>query len=112
LFSPGSVRRFHINFPDPWWKSRQQKRRVVGPALMDELVTALEPGGEVHIMTDIFDIALEGMFVLESEPVRFINVRAPWSFYPDNPWGSRSRREDQCAADGSRVWRLLYRRID
>ena len=31
LFADGSVRRFFLNFPDPWFKSRQHKRRVIGP---------------------------------------------------------------------------------
>jgi tRNA (guanine-N7-)-methyltransferase len=30
LFPPGSVSRFFVNFPDPWFKHRQRKRRVVG----------------------------------------------------------------------------------
>jgi tRNA (guanine-N7-)-methyltransferase len=110
LFSPRSVRRVHVNFPDPWWKTRQHKRRVVGPALVAELAEVLEPGGEIHVMTDIFDIAMEAMATLEEAgPRRFVNAREPWSFYPDNPWNARSRREQQCEGDGSRVWRLLYR---
>lgn len=122
LFAPRSVRRFHVNFPDPWWKSRQHKRRVVGKDLIGDLAEALEPGGEVHVMTDIFDIALEAMASLESfegrpaaedaGPVaaaRFVNARAPWSFHDTNPWGAVSRRERQCAREGVRVWRLLYR---
>jgi tRNA (guanine-N7-)-methyltransferase len=114
LFSPRSVRRFHVNFPDPWWKSRQRKRRVVGEGLVDDLAEALEPGGEIHIMTDIFDIALEAMAALESFEgegggTRFLNAREPWSFFDHNPWGALSRRERQCERDGARVWRLLYR---
>jgi tRNA (guanine-N7-)-methyltransferase len=111
LFAPASVRRFHVNFPDPWFKSRQHKRRVVGPELVDAMATALEPGGEVSVMTDIFDIALEAMAVLEGDPLyRFANVRAPWTFLTASPWApAKSRRERQCEADGTRVWRLLYR---
>jgi tRNA (guanine-N7-)-methyltransferase len=111
LFAPRSVRRFHINFPDPWFKSRQHKRRVVGTALVAELAAALEPGGEVSVMTDIFDIALEAMSVLEGDENtrRFVNARAPWSFWPRNPWEARSRRERQCELEGQRIWRLLYR---
>ena len=37
LFAPASVRRFFLNFPDPWFKSRQHKRRVIGPALSRRL---------------------------------------------------------------------------
>jgi tRNA (guanine-N7-)-methyltransferase len=113
LFAPGSVRRFHINFPDPWFKSRQHKRRVVGPGLVADLATALEAAGEISVMTDIFDIALEAMAVLEGDaPHRFVNARGPWSFWPRNPWGARSRRERQCETEGAKIWRLLYRRTE
>jgi tRNA (guanine-N7-)-methyltransferase len=109
LFSPGSVHRFHLNFPDPWWKSRQQKRRVVSATLAEDIHRALAPAGELFVETDIFDIALDAMSVLESEvPRRFANARAPWSFYPRNPYDARSRRERQCEAEGSKIWRLLY----
>src|SRR3954466_13327468 len=82
LFSPRSVRRFHVNFPDPWWKTRQHKRRVVGEDLIDDLAVALEPGGEVHVMTDIFDIALTAMASLESfegrgSGAQFVNALGP-----------------------------------
>lgn len=111
LFAPASVRRFHVNFPDPWFKSRQHKRRVLGPELIDALAVALEPGGEISVMTDIFDIALEAMASLEGDPgQRFANTDAPWTFLRASPWTpSRSRRERQCELDGVRVWRLLYR---
>lgn len=109
LFAAGSVRRFHINFPDPWFKGRQHKRRVVTEALAGDLGELLEPGGEISIMTDIFDIALEAMAAFESlRPRAFANVRAPWSFWPDNPWGARSRRERQCELEGQKIWRLRY----
>jgi tRNA (guanine-N7-)-methyltransferase len=111
LFAPGSVRRFHLNFPDPWWKSRQHKRRVVGATLIDDLAEALEAGGEISVMTDIFEIALEAMAVLETDPGRrFLNARAPWSFWPKNPWAARSRRERQCELEGQKIWRLIYRK--
>jgi tRNA (guanine-N7-)-methyltransferase len=111
LFAPASVRRFHVNFPDPWFKSRQHKRRVVCPELIDALAIALQPGGEVSVMTDIFDIAIEAMAVLEGDPLeRFTNTRAPWTFLTASPWApSKSRRERQCEGEGTKVWRLLYR---
>ncbi|MBC8133183.1 MAG: tRNA (guanosine(46)-N7)-methyltransferase TrmB [Deltaproteobacteria bacterium] len=115
LFAPRSVTRFHINFPDPWFKSRQHKRRVVAPALVEQLAHALKVGGEVSVMTDIFDIALEAMAVLEShhvDGIGFVNARAPWSFWARNPWDARSRRERQCEIEGQKIWRLLYRTFE
>jgi tRNA (guanine-N7-)-methyltransferase len=111
LFAPGSVRRFFLNFPDPWFKTRQHKRRVIGPELMDEIGRALAPDGELFVQTDIFDLALEAMSALEAmAPTRFTNARAPWSFLPANPYRAKSRRERQCEGDGSAIWRLLYRK--
>jgi tRNA (guanine-N7-)-methyltransferase len=111
LFAPASVHRFHLNFPDPWWKSRQQKRRVVSPTLARDIYAALAPDGEVFVETDIFDIALEAMAVLEAEDPRcFTNAVASWSFLGHNPFEARSRRERQCEMEGAHIWRLLYRK--
>ena len=52
LLPPGSIRRFHLSFPDPWPKRRHQRRRVVDQAFFDAVHTALEPGGELWIKTD------------------------------------------------------------
>ena len=110
LFAPGSVRRFFLNFPDPWFKSRQHKRRVIGPGLIAEIGRALVPAGELYVMTDIFALALEAMAALETSEL-FESARGPWSFAQDNPYGAKSRRERQCEGEGARVWRLLYRRV-
>ncbi len=110
LFGPASVRRFFLNFPDPWFKSRQHKRRVIGPPLIAEIARALEPGGELYVMTDIFDLALDAMAALEASP-SFESARGAWTFAQDNPYGAKSRRERQCHDEGARVWRLLYRRV-
>ncbi len=112
LFPPNSVSRFFINFPDPWWKQRQRKRRVVGEELIDQLLPLLTSDGEVHVATDIFDIALDAMAVLEREtPRTFFNLRQPWSFSRDSFFAARSRRERHCEGEGIRIWRLAYRRL-
>ena len=106
---PGSVRRFFLNFPDPWWKSRQHKRRVVSAGLIADMVQALAPGGEIFVQTDIFAIALEAMAALEGEAAgRLRNAAGPWSFYRDNPFAACSRRERQCQTEGTTIWRLLF----
>jgi tRNA (guanine-N7-)-methyltransferase len=110
LFAPASVRRFFLNFPDPWWKSRQHKRRVVSAGLIGDMGQALASGGEIFVQTDIFAIALEAMAALESEGSgRLRNVAGPWSFFRENPFAACSRRERQCQAEGTTIWRLLFR---
>jgi len=110
LFADGSVRRFFLNFPDPWFKSRQHKRRVIGPGLMAEIGRALAAGGELYVQTDIFALALDAMAALEADDT-FVNTAGTWTFLRENPYGAKSRRERQCETEGVRVWRLLYRRV-
>jgi tRNA (guanine-N7-)-methyltransferase len=107
LFADGSVRRFFLNFPDPWFKSRQHKRRVIGPGLMTEIGRALGAGGELYVQTDIFALALDAMAALESDD-GFANAAGSWTFLRESPYDAKSRRERQCETDGVRVWRLLY----
>ena len=110
LFADGSVRRFFLNFPDPWFKSRQHKRRVIGPGLMAEIGRALAAGGELYVQTDIFALALDAMAALEADE-GFSNVAGSWTFLRESPYTAKSRRERQCETEGVRVWRLLYTKV-
>jgi len=112
LFPRGNVRRFFINFPDPWFKGRQKKRRVVSEELVDDLWQCLSLSGEVHVATDIFDIALDAMAALEREtPRRFVNMVMPWTFVRSSQFVARSRRERHCEEMGIKIWRLVYRKV-
>ena len=112
LFPAHSVRRFFINFPDPWFKHLQRKRRVVGEDLVDQLARLLVPSGEVHVATDIFDIALYAMAALEREtPRRFVSLAGPWSFLGTSRFAARSWRERHCEEANMRIWRLAYRLV-
>lgn len=50
--SPGSVGGFHVYFPDPWPKSRHQKRRFFRPDNLQRLVDLLQPDGVLWVKTD------------------------------------------------------------
>ncbi len=45
----------HIYFPDPWWKKRHKKRRVVNPTTVDEIYRACVAGGSLHFWTDVLE---------------------------------------------------------
>ena len=51
-FAPGEVSRIYINFPDPWPKKRQFKRRLTAPSFQKLCWDALKPGGEIWFKTD------------------------------------------------------------
>lgn len=43
----------HIYFPDPWWKRRHKKRRVMQESLVQHVERTLLPGGTLHFWTDV-----------------------------------------------------------
>lgn len=51
-FAPGEVSRIYINFPDPWPKKKQFKRRLTAPSFQKLCYDALKPGGEIWFKTD------------------------------------------------------------
>ena len=109
IFPPSSVDTFFFNFPDPWFKNSQKKRRVVTPEVARSIVRALKPGGRLLFQSDVFDIALDAMYSFEvfaSPPLD--NEAGEWSFYRENPFGTRSRRERHVTEESKRVWRILY----
>lgn len=113
VFEPASVDRFHLLFPDPWFKTRHGKRRVVSPYLLRTMATQLRPGGEVHVASDVFEVALEAMEAFEGPMgealgFRSLSPRGPWTFVRENPYGVASRREEITRARGQRVWRVRY----
>lgn len=111
VLAPRSVDAFHLLFPDPWWKPKHHKRRVVDPWMLEVVCTQLRPGGELHVASDVFDVALAAMAEIEdpaSEHLGLRNRLGPWRFWRDNPFPAQSRREDKTLAHGSRVWRMRY----
>jgi len=53
LLDPGQVSAFYVFFPDPWWKKRHHKRRVMSEETVKALHTLLKEGGSLHIRTDV-----------------------------------------------------------
>ena len=43
----------HVYFPDPWWKERHRRRRVIQPGFIADLQRVLIPGGVFHFWTDV-----------------------------------------------------------
>lgn len=50
-----SVVAVHVYFPDPWWKSKHKKRRVLSDETICNIERVLKPGGELHFWTDVLD---------------------------------------------------------
>lgn len=49
----GSLAAVHVYFPDPWWKKRHKKRRVLNEDFLRDVERTLVPGGKLHFWTDV-----------------------------------------------------------
>ncbi len=52
----------HVYFPDPWWKDRHRKRRVLKESFVKDVQRVLKPGCRLHFWTDVkeyYDVTLE-----------------------------------------------------
>jgi tRNA (guanine-N7-)-methyltransferase len=57
-----SLAAVHVYFPDPWWKKRHEKRRVLNERFVRQVERVLVSGGSLHYWTDVrdrFDATLE-----------------------------------------------------
>jgi tRNA (guanine-N7-)-methyltransferase len=78
LFTPESLDAVHINFPDPWFKARHGRRRLMQRDTLDALVSRLKIGGMLHLATDIRDYADMSAELLAETPA-LVNLNAtPW----------------------------------
>jgi len=76
LLKPNSVRAFFFNYPDPFFKKRDIKRRLLKTHFLRKLALKLQDGGKVYIRTDIEDYyiyileqlkPLKGIFEIRQE---------------------------------------------
>jgi tRNA (guanine-N7-)-methyltransferase len=52
---PGGLEAVHVYFPDPWWKKRHRKRRVVNATSIVNISHSLRAGGRLHFWSDVLD---------------------------------------------------------
>ena len=62
VFAPGEIDRLFINFPDPWPRKKNAKRRLTFRAFLETYCRCIQEGGELHFKTDnapLFAFSLE-----------------------------------------------------
>jgi tRNA (guanine-N7-)-methyltransferase len=104
----GTLQRVTIQFPDPWFKRKHAKRRVVKPEIVDILAAFLVAGGEVFLQSDVEEVAIEMRD-------RFLSHSAFQLTHPGwlatNPLPVPTEREIATLAHQEPVYRALFRRI-
>ena len=78
LLGPQTVAEFHMNYPDPWFKKRHQRRRLIQRGTVDLLTSRLLEGGTLHLATDIVEYARMAQSTLASTPGLTNQFETPW----------------------------------
>ncbi|GAB4216805.1 MAG: tRNA (guanosine(46)-N7)-methyltransferase TrmB [Synechococcales cyanobacterium] len=106
LFPPTSLSRLTIQFPDPWFKKRHHKRRLVQPGLVAALAEQLRPDSLVFVQSDVAEVASEIVTHFAQHPA--FSSPEPVAV---NPFGLPTEREQSCLAQGLAIVRYqLWRR--
>ncbi len=101
-----TLQRVTIQFPDPWFKKRQIKRRIVQPELVDTLAAYLKDGGEVFLQSDVEGVAVEMCDRFEAHPAFHKQGTDAW--LATNPLPVATERELFTLSQGESVYRALF----
>ena len=103
LFLPESLDCIHLQFPDPWWKRAHQKRAILQLDFTEFLLSRLKVGGRFDFRTDVEDVGVKGLAVLEQ--AGFHNPLGPGVFHPYEPDEVPSTRERRYLVSQHPVYR-------
>ena len=70
IFAGGEIDRLFINFPDPWPRKKNRKRRLTYRTFLDKYCRVVRENGEIHYKTDnapLFEFSLEEFQVCDLE---------------------------------------------
>jgi tRNA (guanine-N7-)-methyltransferase len=109
LAPDGTVRMFHVHFPDPCFKKRHWKRRILQPSIVRIMAQMLPIGGLVYAQSDVLPLAEEmfeflradGAFESRLDP----GLLSPRPIEEATPW------ERQHEAEGEPIYRMLFQKI-
>ena len=105
----------HIFFPDPWHKTKHNKRRLIQAGLVAKLAARLKPGGYLHCATDWQPYAEQILAVLSAEPQlrnRALISHPQLEGYAPKPlYRPLTKFENRGIRLGHGVWDVVFERV-
>ncbi|XP_045788013.1 tRNA (guanine-N(7)-)-methyltransferase-like [Trifolium pratense] len=112
---PGPLQLVSILCPDPHFKQKHRKRRVLQKPLVGAIVDNLTPGGQVFVQSDVLEVALDMKNQFdEVDELRHIDgsnaaiLCDSEGWLLSNPMGIRTEREIHAEYEGAKIYRRLY----
>jgi tRNA (guanine-N7-)-methyltransferase len=98
----GILQMVTIQFPDPWFKKKHAKRRMVNAELINAILRRLAVDGRIFVQTDIEPLADE-MFGLFRERRELVEIAID-----ENPFPTKTERERAVEDKGLPVYRAMF----
>ena len=111
-FILNNVKSISFNFPDPWFKKRHYKRRVVQPDLIKIFSNSIQKGALIFIKTDVKDL-FDYMDCTISSNLNLKKIDKKDFNYSDsfNPNKFQTNREKYVIENGLNIFESTYIRI-
>lgn len=91
-----------IQFPDPWYKRKHAKRRMVDKILVETVVGHLQAAGKIFIQTDV-DFLAEEMIALFRENADLCEIEIT-----ENPFSIKTERETAVEEKDLLIYRAMF----
>jgi len=105
----------HIFFPDPWHKTKHNKRRLIQEPLIAKLAQRLKVGGYLHCATDWQPYAEQILEVLTAEPALANRAAAAHpellGYAPKPHYRPLTKFENRGIKLGHGVWDVVFERV-
>ncbi len=96
------IEEIYINFPDPWVKERQKKRRFLNEKFLKVVKTIISQETKWVFQTDHEQLFDETVELLQENHVQQL------SFFSDLPYGFTTKWEDAKVKEGKKIYRLSF----
>ncbi len=107
---PGRLARITIQFPDPWFKKKHHKRRLLQPPLLEVLAGALAAGGELVLQSDVLDVITPMVELIDAHPLLQRPAGDPRPWLEASPLPLPTERERHVLEQGLPVYRVRWQR--
>ncbi|XP_065857108.1 tRNA (guanine-N(7)-)-methyltransferase [Euphorbia lathyris] len=111
-FGKGQLSKMFFLFPDPHFKEKNHRRRVISPHLLDEYAYVVEVGGIIYTITDVEELGEWMKACLENHPMFEALTEDELGADPVVGLLSTATEEGQkVARNGGQTFQAVYRRI-
>jgi len=104
-----SVAAMHVYFPDPWWKKRHRKRRLLTPEFAAQCARVVQPGGRWYFASDVAEYFGETNAMLEASGA-WTAIAWPEPAAARDEEDYLTNFERKYRKDGRAIFRALYER--